>query len=94
MDLTHVDGEDRGEVLLFALSTCVWCRKTRKLLDGLGVEYSYVYIDKLSDSARSEALEEMERHNPVKSFPTVVINGDTVVAGHDPNRLREVLGVE
>lgn len=94
MDLTHVDGEDRGKVVLFALSTCVWCRKTRKLLDSLGVEYSYIYVDRLSGSERTEAVEEMKRHNPVGSFPTVVVDDETVVSGHNPGRLREVLGVE
>jgi glutaredoxin len=93
MDLTHVDGESRGRILLFALSTCVWCRKTRKLLDRSGVAYDYVYVDRLSGDARTEALEEMKRHNPLSSFPTVVIDG-TVISGHDPERLREVLGLE
>jgi glutaredoxin len=94
MDLTHVEGEDRGEVTLFALSTCVWCRKTRKLLDSLGVEYSYVYVDRLSGGERTEAVEEMKRHNPLGSFPTVVVDGDTVVSGHNPGELRRALGVE
>ncbi len=94
MDLTHVEGEDRGKVVLFALSTCVWCRKTRKLLDSLGVEYSYVYVDRLSGSERAEAVEEMKRHNPVASFPTVVVDDEKVVSGHNPGRLREALGVE
>lgn len=93
MDLTHVEGENRGEVILFALSTCVWCRKTRKLLDSLGVEYSYVYVDRLSGSARTEAVEEMKRHNPVGSFPTVVVDDDTVVSGHNPEALHDALGV-
>ena len=35
MNLEHVDGENKGNILLFALSTCGWCAKTRKLLEEL-----------------------------------------------------------
>ncbi|MDD5684459.1 MAG: glutaredoxin family protein, partial [Methanoregulaceae archaeon] len=30
--MTHIDGEDKGKVVLFALSTCGWCAKTKELL--------------------------------------------------------------
>ena len=30
LDFTRVDGRDAGEITLFALSTCVRCRRTRK----------------------------------------------------------------
>ena len=35
MEINHVDGQDKGKVMLYALSTCVWCKKTKKLLDKL-----------------------------------------------------------
>ena len=41
----HVEGENKGKILLYALSTCGWCRKTRQLLDDLGVAYDYIYVD-------------------------------------------------
>ena len=44
--LTKVPGENKGhKVTLYALSTCGWCKKTKKFLDELGVEYEYVYVD-------------------------------------------------
>lgn len=27
MKLEHVDGENKGNIILFALSTCGWCKK-------------------------------------------------------------------
>ena len=49
----HVEGEDRGDVMLYALSTCGWCKKTKALLQELGVAYKYVDVDQLD-------LEELE----------------------------------
>ena len=45
MKIEHVNGENRGKILLYALSTCGWCKKTKGLLNKLGVEYSYIYVD-------------------------------------------------
>jgi len=94
MELERIQGEDVGDVVLFALSTCVWCGKTRKLLDSLGVAYSYVYVDRLQGESRREALNELRKHNPAGGFPTVVIGGERVIKGHSPRELREALGVE
>ena len=32
----------------YAMSTCVWWKKTKRLLDELGLEYSYVDVDVLA----------------------------------------------
>ena len=77
--------------MLYALSTCIWCRKTRELLDSLGVGYSFVYLDQLVGAQQDEAMDEMARANPARSFPTVVINGEIVIRGFDESRMREAL---
>ncbi len=45
MDVVHVDGKKNGNIMLYALSTCVWCKMTKKLLGDLGVDFSYVFVD-------------------------------------------------
>jgi glutaredoxin-like protein NrdH len=89
--MNHVPGENRGDVLLYALSTCGWCRKTRDLLDDLGVEYRYVYVDLLDSEAKSEAIKGITDWNPSCSFPTMVINGDRCIVGYQADKIREAL---
>jgi len=93
MDWSHVDGENKGEIQFYALSTCGWCRKTKQLLDELGVAYDYCYVDLLSGDERDQAVKELQGWNPNRSFPTVVINGSKVVVGYKPDRIKEVLGI-
>ncbi|MGB3904539.1 MAG: glutaredoxin family protein [Anaerolineae bacterium] len=83
------------KVKLYALSTCGWCRKTKRFLDANDVDYEYEYVDLLTGNDKVRALTEVEQYNPRKSFPTVVVqNGDTqVVIGYVESRLREVLGL-
>lgn len=89
--MEHVNGQNKGKVVLFALSTCGWCRKTRMLLEELGVDFSYIYVDLLSGDERSEVINEVQKWNSQLSFPTVVINDKDVIVGFKKDELREKL---
>ena len=79
----------------YFISTCGWCKKTKRFLDESQVDYEYEYLDLLSPSEKTRALAEVSQHNPRKSFPTVVVQNDhtEVVIGFKEDRLREVLGL-
>jgi glutaredoxin-like protein NrdH len=92
MALMHVKGKNKGKVVLYALSTCVWCNKTKKLLTELGVAFSYVYVDLLKGDEKEKVLEEMSRYNSFRSFPTLVIDDQMSIVGYQERKIREVLG--
>lgn len=72
---THVDGKSQGEIMLYALSTCGWCKKAKEILGKLGVAYDYIYVDQLSDAEATEVEEkEVKKWNPAATYPTLVIN--------------------
>jgi len=87
----------RGATILrvrfFALSTCGWCRKTKRFLDAHNVDYEIYYVDLLSGEEKARCIAEMKRWNPRRSFPTVVVDDSEVVVGFKEDRLREVLGL-
>lgn len=85
---THVDGKDCGKITFYGLSTCVWCRKTRHLLDKLGVAYDYVYLDLLTSGEQEQAMEQVRRWNPGESFPTLVFNDSSCVLGFDEEKIK------
>lgn len=91
MAATQVSGKNVGKIMLYALSTCIWCKKTKELLDKLGVEYYYEYIDLLQGADKDRALNEMKRWNPDSNFPTLVINDQKCIVGFDENKIRETL---
>jgi len=92
MDVKQVSGQDFGDILLYALSTCVWCKRTKALLEQLGIAYCYVDVDLVPPSEREEVMRGMERWNPQRNFPTLVIDHRTAIVGFQPERIREVLG--
>jgi glutaredoxin-like protein NrdH len=79
------------DLKLYALSTCIWCRKTEKHLSDLGVKYQVIYVDKLTGSERENAMREGEKFNPNRSFPTLIIDSQRVVVGFKPNEITGAL---
>jgi glutaredoxin len=92
MAVEHVDGKDKGTVMLYALSTCGWCARTKDLLRQMGVAFDYVYVDLLEGEEQERAMNAVERFNPNGSFPTLVINNTNAVVGFREADIREAFG--
>lgn len=89
---SHVSGIDKGNVVMYGLSTCVWCKKTKKLLTDLGVDFDYILVDQLDGDEEEKVVEEIRSFNPSLSFPTTVINADKTIVGFKEKEIREALG--
>jgi glutaredoxin len=88
-----VEGRDVGPVRFYGLSTCIWCRKTRKYLDELGIGYEYVYVDLLSGDEKERVKGEVRKYNPRLSFPTLVVGEDEkVIVGYNTTGISEAIG--
>ena len=94
MTVVHVTGKKSGQIMLYALSTCGWCEKTKKLLDDLGVEYDYEYVDYLQGDDREKTIHEITTWNPRCTFPTLVINNQKCIVGFKEAEIREALGTK
>jgi len=88
----HISGIDRGKVVMYGLSTCVWCKRTKNLLTDLGVDFEFIYVDKLDGDVENQVVEEVKRFNPSVSFPTTVINEKKAIVGFKEKEIREALG--
>lgn len=93
MKIEHVEGKNKGKILLYALSTCGWCKKTKEFLKKLGVEYSYIFVDLLEGQEKDDIMEDVKKWNPRCSFPTVVINDEKCIVGYKEDQIKEALGL-
>jgi glutaredoxin-like protein NrdH len=89
--MVHVEGKNAGNLVLYTLSTCGWCRKAKEFLNELGVAYDYVDTDLLAGKEKDIATKEIQKWNPRCSFPTLVINDRQCIVGFDKNGIREAL---
>lgn len=90
--ITEVEGsKDEHKVVAYTLSTCGWCKKTKKLLKELDVEHKCIDIDQLWGNEGKKIREEFKKHNKAMSAPTIVIDdGEEVIIGYKEDKIREV----
>ena len=91
MEKKIVKGVKMGDVLIYALSTCVWCSKTKKLLQDMGVEFAYIDVDILEGEEKKKIDAELKKWNPRGSFPTVIIDNKKCIIGYKEDEIRQAL---
>ena len=79
------------KVKVYALSTCPYCKRTKRFLDEHKVPYDGTDVDLLDDAEQDVLLEEIEKLTGRRSFPVVIVGSEAIV-GHDEERLRKALG--
>lgn len=87
--MSYFNPDSDQKVFVFALSTCVHCRRAKDLLDDMGVNYGHVEVDLLDENVVDEAMEEMERYNPALTFPTIVFSTNRVIVGYKADDIRQ-----
>ena len=68
-----------NKIKIYALSTCIWCKKTIEYFTKKEVEFEHIYVDLLDEKERDRIDKELETLNAGGNFPTVVINGKVIV---------------
>ncbi|MFZ7132376.1 MAG: glutaredoxin family protein [Eubacteriales bacterium] len=91
ISIHKVEGKDHGDIVLYALSTCVWCKRTKHLLDELGVAYRYIYIDLENEEDQAAIEKDLERFDADVTYPTMIINDDMCIKGFDMFAIRGAL---
>ncbi len=79
-----------NKVTIYALSTCLWCRKTKKYFEELKVPFEAVDYDKQDEGRQEKMMEEMRAAGCTGSFPFTRI-GAACVQGYDPAEFSKLL---
>ena len=85
-------------VHLYGLSTCPYCRMTKKFLDEHSVVYEITEVDLLEGEAndaetpKGAAAAEVKRLSGGTSFPVLVVD-DEIVVGFNKGRMTQLLGL-
>ncbi|HOV94281.1 MAG TPA: glutaredoxin family protein [Spirochaetales bacterium] len=79
------------KVSMYTLSTCPWCRKTKKFFTEKGIDFDYIDYDLADDETKDKIDRDMDAHH-AHAFPFVRI-GDDYVEGYRPEKYSELLGL-
>ena len=94
MNLVKVPGKNKKhKVFMYAISTCAWCKMTKKFLKDNGVEYEYVDVDLCDDEDHEKIRDNILKRGGSLTYPTLVIDDKTLIAGFRKDLLKEALEI-
>lgn len=94
METKKVPGRNKNhKVLMYALSTCGWCKRMKQFLAESSVEYEYVDVDLCTREERDEIRNDILNRGGRLSYPTIIIDDNVLITGFQIGRVKEVLGL-
>lgn len=92
MDFSKVPGnKKKHKVVLFAISTCAWCKLVKEFLKDNEVEYSYIDIDLAREEVKEEIRKSIRDKGGPLSFPTTIIDDKILITGFRKDQIKEAL---
>ncbi len=79
------------KVSMYTLSTCPWCRKTKKFFADQEIPFTYIDYDLADEATQRRISDELDAAGAT-GFPYVKID-DEVIVGYQPARYSEALGI-
>jgi glutaredoxin len=80
-----------AKVTMYTLSTCPWCRKTKKWFTEHQIPFEFTDYDLADEAMQGTIMHELDAAG-ANGFPFVRI-GDQVVVGYQPEVYAKLMGV-
>jgi glutaredoxin-like protein NrdH len=92
MQFSKVSGQKRQhKVVLYALSTCAWCRMTKQFLKDNDIEFEYVDVDLCEEEDKQKIREQIQSKGGPLSYPTIIVDDNVLITGFRTDKIREAL---
>lgn len=76
--------------MLYALSTCPFCKMARKFFESRNIPFDSVDVDLLEKEEKEKTVQKVQEISGRRAFPVIVI-GETIIVGYDELRIKEAL---
>ncbi|MDH5481834.1 MAG: glutaredoxin family protein [Candidatus Bathyarchaeota archaeon] len=94
MKIVKVPGKNnKHTILLYALSTCAWCKMAKQFLKDKNLEFEYVDVDLCNDEDKEEIRKHILSKGGVLSYPTMIIDDKILITGFRKDKLQEILEI-
>jgi len=94
MNLVKVPGKNnKHKVLLYALSTCAWCKMEKQFLKDSSVEFEYVDVDLCNEKDREKIRGDILRRGGELNYPTLIIDDKVLITGFRKDKMMKALKI-
>ncbi len=94
MKIVKVPGKNnKHKVLMYAISTCAWCKLTKNFLKDNNIEYEYVDVDLSDGEDREKIRREILKRRGRLSYPAIIIDDKILINGFREDKIKETLEI-
>jgi glutaredoxin len=94
MNAVKILGKNKKhKVLLYTLSTCAWCKKTKKFLKENEVEYEYVDVDLCDEEDQEKVSKDILSKGGRLSYPATIVDNKILINGFQVDKIKEALEI-
>jgi glutaredoxin len=94
MPFSKVQGKkNTHKVVVYALSTCVWCKMTKQFLKDNDIEFAYIDVDLCEPEEKEQIRQQIQSKGGSLNYPTTVVDDKKLIAGFRKDQLKEALGI-
>ncbi|MHA1358656.1 MAG: glutaredoxin family protein [Candidatus Helarchaeota archaeon] len=91
VDPVHVSGKrSKHDVMLYTISTCIWCKRLKNKLNANEIAYKYIDIDFIPHMQRKVLKTQLRQHKARLSFPMMFVD-DQFILNSDIDQKIEAL---
>lgn len=92
MPFSQILGKKKDhKVVVYALSTCVWCKMTKQYLQDNEVEYEYIDVDLCEEKEKEKIRQHIIDKGGSLSYPTIIVDDSILITGFRKDKLKESL---
>ncbi len=94
MQTINIPGKNnKHRVLMYAISTCGWCKQAKKFLTDNEIEYEYVDIDLCSKEEREKIRSDILSRGGRLTYPTIIVDDTILITSFQEDKIREALEI-
>ena len=94
MPFSKITGKkNKHKVVVYALSTCVWCKMTKQFLQDNEIEYEYINVDLCEENEKEQIRKQITSKGGTLSYPTTIVDDNNLITGFRKDKLKEALGI-
>ena len=90
---SEVGKNNSHEVIVYALSTCGFCKRALNFLRKNSIEFRYIYVDKLERDVKEKIKNDLKaKYETRVGFPFMILDGKAIV-GFIEDRWKDAFGM-
>ena len=92
MPFSKVQGKKTDhKVVVYALSTCVWCKMTKQFLKDNEIQFEYIDVDMCEPEEKEQVRQQILTKGGDLNYPTTIVDDKKLITGFRKDLLKEAL---